>query len=84
MNSFGADHAVAAITGIDALQPVEAGQQQSGADEQHDANGHLRDDERVLQAASRGLACAGALPCFIAAARSTRDGGAGSVRTATR
>ena len=37
------------IAGIDALQLVEAGEQQAGADQQHDGDGHLRDDEHSLQ-----------------------------------
>ena len=42
-------HAVGAVTGIDALQPVEAGEQQPCANEEHDRDRHLRDDERALQ-----------------------------------
>ena len=55
-------HAVRSITGLDALQPVEAGEQQAGADQQHHRHRHLRDDQRALHplaaAGVAGLAAA--------------------------
>ena len=45
---------------IDGLQPHEALHQEPGADEQHERQRHLRDDERVLEPAGRGRAGAAA------------------------
>ena len=51
------DDTVGLIPGLDALQPVEAGEEEPRADQQHDGHRHLRDDERRLQApAPRGAA----------------------------
>ena len=47
---FRRDDAVRLIARLHALQPIEAGEQQPGADQQHDRHRHLRDDERGLQA----------------------------------
>ncbi len=48
---LGRQHAVRLVAGIHALQPVEAGQQQTRARQQHDRHRDLGDDERALQAA---------------------------------
>ena len=47
---LGRHHAIAAEAGIDALQPIEAQEQQAGADQQHDRHRDLRDDQRALHA----------------------------------
>ena len=73
-------HAIGLVAGIDALQPVEAGEQQPRADEQDHRDADLRDDEGALQPLAAAALAAGALaPCFIAPARSTREAIAGSV-----
>ena len=55
-------HAVRSITGLDALQPIEAGEQQARADQQHHRHRDLRDDQRALHplaaAGVAGLAAA--------------------------
>ena len=59
---LGGQHAVRSISGLDALQAEEAGEQQACADQQHHRDGHLRHDQRALNplaaAGVAGLAAA--------------------------
>ncbi len=72
-------HTVGLIPGLDALQAVEAGEEQPRADQQHDGHRHLRDDERTTAGAgAAGCRRSTAPACFSAAAGPGRATSAGS------